>query len=230
MPAQTLEIEWLLRQRCRDAACREHIKQGIDDIESFIRSTTYAGCRLLDLPPEGEKADPEILRAHLDALDGLQAGFIWFFGEAPERMVAVSREQLRRASREQQFQHYANMRHGSFSERALEHAGIKDLRRRLSSTPVAYDGARRKLTLDRALRTCFNTSGVSAVLKENLNAAFAKLVENELVTIWHARLAAAAACDEASLEPLRKLALIQKHVIPFGAVATPKWVASYLVE
>lgn len=230
MPAQTLEIEWLLRQRCQNGPCRDLIKEGIADFESFIRSMTLAGCRLLTLPPDGEVPDPEIQRMHLDALDGLRAGFVWFFGEAPERMVAVSRENLRRAGREEQFQHYANMRHGSFSERALEHEAVRDLRRRLGSTPVAYDGARRKLTLDRALRTCLNTSGVSAVLKESLNAAFAKLVENELVTVWHARLAAAALCAEAALQPLTRLALIQKHVLPFGAVATPKWVVSYLVD
>lgn len=229
MLLQTLEIEWFLRGRCKGGPCRLLIDEGIADLESFVRSFVLSGFRPI-ASPDTEDADIETKRATIDVLAGLHEGFAYFYGEKPEKYIAVSREKMMRGPREEQAQHYANMRHGSFSERAVTHPRIQELRKQLGRTPVAYNGAPRNLTLDRALRTCFNTSGVTSVLKENLNAAFSKLVENEIVTVWHARLGLAAVGDTDGAASIKKLTEALKRTSPFGAVHTGAWQAFYLVE
>lgn len=229
---QTLEIEWFLRERCTSGACSDFIAEAVNDLESFVRSFVLGGFRLITIeqPDEHDDNDVEMKRRRLDACAALYDGFSYFFGARPETLTPVRRERLSRASRSEMYQHYVNMRHGSFAERAVDRPKIQELRKRLGRTSVAYDGGRRSLTLDRAVRTCFNTSGVTAVLKENLNAAFAKLVENEFVTIWHARLGLAALGDAESIAPMKALSMAIKDAPPFGAVATPRWQASYLAE
>lgn len=235
MLPQTLEVEWFLRERCKAGSCSDFITGAIKDLESFVHTFVIGGFRLIPaeepiLPKEPTSQDLEAQRRRIDTLSGFQEGFAFFFGARPETITPVSRERLSRARRAEQFQHYANMRHGSFAKRASERPNIQELRKWLGRTPVTYEGGQRNLTLDRVLRTCFNTSGVTSVLKENLNAAFAKVVENEYVTIWHARLGLAAAGDAESIEPMTKLTHAIKDAPPFGAVATPGWQASYLAE
>lgn len=226
---QTLEIEWFLRGRCKAGACSDFITDAVADLESFVHTFVLGGFRLIPIEEPDDK-DVEMKRRRLDACAALYEGFSYFFGQKPETLTPVSRERLSRAPRSEKYQHYANMRHGSFAERAVDRPKIQELRKRLGRTAIAYDGGRRSLTLDRAVRTCLNTSGVTVVLKENLNAAFAKLVENEFVTIWHARLGLAALGDSDSVAPMKALSMAIKDAPPFGAVSTPGWQASYLAE
>lgn len=229
MLPQTLEVEWFLRERCKTGLCSAFVDDAIKDLETFVRTFVIGGFRLVSAEEPGEK-DIGLKRRRIDTLVGLREGFAFFFGAKPESITPVSREELSRASRAEQFQRYVNMRHGSFAKCAVGRARIQELRKWLGRTAVTYDGSQRNLTLDRVLRTCFNTSGVTSVLKENLNAAFAKVVENEYVTIWHARLGLAAFGDAESVEPMTKLSMAIRDAPPFGAIQTPGWQASYLAE
>ena len=229
MLPQTLEVEWFLRERCKSGACVEFVTDAVKDLESFVHTFVIGGFRLSPIEEPDEK-DIDAKRRRFDTLVGFHEGFTFFFGSRPETITPVSRERLVQATRAETYQRYVNMRQGSFSKRAVERTKIQEMRKRLGRTPVTYDGSQRNLTLDRVLRTCFNTSGVSAVLKENLNAAFAKVVENEYVTIWHARLGLAAIGDLESIAPMTMLTTAIKDAPPFGAIATPGWHASYLAE
>jgi hypothetical protein len=226
----TLEIEWFLRERCRGGPCRKLIDDAVADLESFMRAYELGGLRMIAEPKDGEAEAVQSQTLRLDALSALHDGFRFFFETKPERFIAVSREDMIRGTRESQFQHYANMRHGSFSEQALKNRAFIELRKKLGRTTVAYNGAPRQLTLDRALRTCFNTGGVTNVLKEMLGASFSKLVENEFVAVWHARLAMAAFADVSDDGALQRLTEALKRTSPFGAVHTGGWQAFYLVE
>lgn len=229
MLPQTLEVEWFLRERCKSGAGVTFITEAIKDLESFVHTFVIGGFRLIPIE-EPDEQDIDAKRRKLDTLVGFYEGFTFFFGAKPETITPVSREGLFRAPRTETYQRYVNIRQGSFSKRSAERTKIQELRKWLGRTPVTYDGGQRNLTLDRVLRTCFNTSGVTSVLKDNLNAAFAKVVENEYVTIWHARLGLATIGDIESIVPMTKLTTAIRDAPPFGAVATPGWQASYLAE
>ena len=235
MMPHTVEIEWFLRARCKTRTCSDDVEDAIRDLEAFVLTFVYGGFRPVPveepiLPKQPNSQDIEARRKWLGAISAFHAGFAFFFSEKPEKIIAVSRMKLAQADRPEQYQHYVNMRHGSFAERAVRYPKIQELRKRLGYAAVAYDGNLRRLTLDRALRTCFNTSGVTTVLKEHLSAAFAKLVENEYVAIWHARLGLAAIGDVESIAPMKGLSMAIKDAPPFGAVSTPGWQAFYLAE
>lgn len=221
----TLEIEWFLRERCKGGACEDRVTEAVGELESFLKAYEY-GFRLLIV----RNTDEESVKEQLETLAGLQDGFRFFFGQLPKRLLPVSRNELLGASRREKFQRFAIMRHGSFAERAITHPRLIEMRKRMGKIPVPYGGMRLNLTLDRTIRTCFNTSGLTSLLKEHLKAAFAKLVENELVAIWLSRLCLAAFGNPEEIEPVQALARSLKRTAPFGAVATPEWELFYLVE
>lgn len=228
---QTLEIEWFLRERCRDASAHDRIAEAVADLEGFVSTFVLSGFRLIPRPDDERRNGEDRKREHLDVLTALQDGFTEFYGKRLERLLHVSREKMIDGRRAEQFHRYVILRNGSFSQRALHHEGLKALRKRVGSMSVPYNGAARPLSLDRTPRTCFSTSGVTGVIRGQLGASFAKLVENELVTIWHARLATAACGDTASGTALRKLTEALKRTVPFGAVDVGgTWEAFYLVE
>jgi hypothetical protein len=225
MLPHTLEVESYLISR---GAKSGDLEPFLEMLECFVEAPSLGGWRLhtsdrpdaVDSPCSACEPSLKAFAAALPFATGLDFG----------GSRTVSMKELRVAKREAQRDVYRVAEQGSVHLLIQQNEAFRALRERLPPKTVTYQGGKRKITLERCLKTCFNASGLMEVLRERFGAAFAKIFEKDLIAVWYYVLGFAANADGAKAAQLSPLVIEMRRMVPIGRLSAPPHTWLFFVE
>jgi hypothetical protein len=225
MLPHTLEVESYLISR---GAKSGDLEPFLQMLECFVEAPSLGGWRLhvsekpdaVDSPCTACKPSLEAFAKALPFATGFD-----FVGSK-----TVSLMELRTAKREAQRDIYRVAEEGSLHLLIQQNEALNVLRSRLPPKTVTYQGGKRKITLERCLKTCFNASGLMTVLRDRFGAAFAKVFEKDLISVWYHVLGFAAVADAGRAAQLSPLVIEMRRMVPIGRLSAPPHTGLFFVE